>query len=125
MVSFSSRGDWSKTFAFLHRASNFRARKILDKYGRMGLEALESATPVRTGETASSWSYEIDGGADRWEIKWNNSNINKGVKIALIIQTGHGTGTGGYVRGIDYINPALEPVFSSIADEAFREVTGE
>ena len=123
MVSLTSSGDWSKTLAFLEKASNLRIEHILSKYGQMGVEALRSATPVRTGLTASSWSYEVSGGGDRWEIKFSNSNVNRGVNIAFIIQAGHGTGTGGYVQGIDYINPALEPVFHSLADEAFREVT--
>ena len=90
----------------------------------MGADALANATPIDTGLTASSWSYEIvedDGGAT---IYWKNSNVVKGVSIAVILQYGHGTGTGGYVEGIDYINPALRSIFEGIADDAWKEVTG-
>ena len=122
MVSLSSRGSWSNTLHFLKKASNLRIRHILEKYGKMGVEALQSATPVRTGQTASSWTYEVSGDGEHWEINWSNTNTNKGVNIAYIIQMGHGTGTGGYVRGIDYINPAMQPIFEQIGEEAFREV---
>lgn len=95
----------------------------LRKYGEYGVIALKAATPYDSGKTAESWDYEIQHRGSRSKIIWKNSNINKGVPIAVILQYGHGTGTGGYVQGVDYINPALKPVFQNLADEAWREVT--
>lgn len=124
MIVLKNKGDFSKTTNFLKRIMKLDYKSILSKYGKMGVDALAKATPVDTGLTASSWSYEIvedDGGAT---IYWKNSNIVKGVPIAVILQYGHGTGTGGYVEGIDYINPALRSIFEGIADDAWKEVTG-
>lgn len=124
MIVLKNKGDFSKTTNFLKRITKLDYKSILSKYGKMGVDALAKATPVDTGLTASSWSYEIvedDGGAT---IYWKNSNIVKGVPIAVILQYGHGTGTGGYVEGIDYINPALRSIFEGIADDAWKEVTG-
>lgn len=124
MIVLKNKGDFSKTTNFLKRITKLDYKSILSKYGKMGVDALAKATPVDTGLTASSWSYEIvedDGGAT---IYWKNSNIVKGVPIAVILQYGHGTGTGGYVEGIDYINPALRSIFKGIADDAWKEVTG-
>lgn len=117
-------GSFSKTFDFLRRASRVDVEKVLNKYGQVGVELLSSATPVRTGKTAASWSYEIVKERGKYTIFWTNSNVNKGVNIALILQTGHGTKNGGYVSGIDYINPALEPMFKALANDAWKEVTG-
>ena len=100
---------------------NYRA--LLEQYGQAGAEALASATPVDSGKTAASWGYEIEETPGGVSIYWTNSNIQDGVNIAVILQFGHGTGTGGYVRGIDYINPALRPIFEQIADKAWKEVT--
>lgn len=91
----------------------------------MGVKALSEATPVLSGKTASSWGYQISKGHGSFSIHWTNSNINDGVPIAVIIQYGHGTGWGGYVQGIDYINPALRPVFQDIADQVWKEVTAK
>lgn len=124
MIVLKNKGDFSKTTNFLKRITKLDYKSILSKYGKMGVDALAKATPVDTGLTASSWSYEIvedNGGAT---IYWKNSNIVKGVPIAVILQYGHGTGTGGYVEGIDYINPALRSIFEGIADDAWKEVTG-
>lgn len=97
---------------------------ILRKYGRIGVEALSSATPVDTGKTANSWHYRIEEeGRHKVSIIWTNSNTNKGVNIALILQYGHGTRQGGYVKGIDYINPAMKPVFDAISNKAWEEVS--
>lgn len=82
-----------------------------------------AATPKDSGVTSSMWGYEIEGDSGGWTIHWTNGNINKNVNIAVILQYGHGTGTGGYVAGRDYINPALVPVFEKLADEAWNEVT--
>lgn len=124
MIVLKNKGDFSKTTNFLKRITKLDYKSILSKYGKMGVDALAKATPINTGLTASSWSYEIvedDGGAT---IYWKNSNVVKGVSIAVILQYGHGTGTGGYVEGIDYINPALRSIFEGIADDAWKEVTG-
>ena len=96
---------------------------LLDRYGREGVAALASATPVDSGETANSWYYEIENKKGSATIRFCNSNINKGVPIAIILQYGHGTGTGGWVQGRDYINPAIRPVFDSLVQSAWREVT--
>lgn len=123
MISFRHKGDFSKSKRFLDRAKQAIRIGQLDRYGREGVAALASATPVESGETASSWYYEISQGAGSVTITWNNSHVNKGVPIAIILQYGHGTGTGGYVQGRDYINPAIRPVFDKIANEVWREVT--
>ena len=96
---------------------------ILDKYGREGVEALSAATPVDSGKTASSWKYDIEHSSRGASISFSNTNINKGVNIAIILQYGHGTRNGGYVQGRDYINPAIQPVFDRIVNEAWKEVT--
>jgi len=96
---------------------------LFDKYGREGVAALASATPIESGETANSWYYEIEHSRGVITITFANSHINKGVPIAIILQYGHGTGTGGWVQGRDYINPAIQPIFDKIANEAWKEVT--
>lgn len=117
------KGDFSKTEKWLENLKRLRVRHILEKYGQKGVDALASATPVDTGLTASSWSYEIlEYKTAGWQLVWKNSNVNKGVNIALILQYGHGTGTGGYVQGIDYINPALRPIFEEISNKIGEEI---
>lgn len=123
MFSFRQKGDFSKTEKFLKKALGKDYRNVLEKYARQGVQALSAATPVESGLTAASWSYEIVSDANGLSISWNNSNVNKGVKIALILQYGHGTRNGGYVVGRDYINPAIRSIFDNMADEAWREVT--
>lgn len=123
MISVKSKGNFSHTEKILQKALEFRYRFALEKYAKQGVDALSSVTPVDTGETASSWDYEIVKDRGSISIRWINSNIQNGVNIALILQYGHGTGTGGYVQGIDYINPALRPVFEQMADDAWKEVT--
>lgn len=123
MISFSSKGDFSKTDTWLEKMLEIVKLGQLDKYGRKGVEALRAATPKDSGETANSWGYEITRKDGETKIVWTNSHINKGVNIAVILQYGHGTGTGGYVQGIDYINPAMKSVFQQIVDEALKEVT--
>lgn len=122
MITLSSSGDFSRTFKFLNKVKNTNFQSILEKYAQQGVQALSAATPVDSGLTASSWSYTIEAGHESATIHWTNSNINKGVNIAVILQFGHGTGTGGYVQGRDYINPAMRPVFDKIAEEVWREV---
>ena len=123
MISFRQKGDFSKLNRFLERAKEAARVSILDKYGRAGVEALSSATPVDTGETAKSWYYKIEHTNGSARIVFCNSHINEGVPIAIILQYGHGTGAGGWVEGIDYINPAIQPIFNKIADAAWKEVT--
>lgn len=121
-VRITSKGDFSKTFKFLQKVDNLQLRQILERYAQEGVSALSSATPVDSGATANSWGYEIVSKGDSHTIYWTNTNSNKGVYIAVILQYGHGTGTGGYVAGRDYINPAMRPIFDRIAEEAWREV---
>ena len=123
MISFRQKGDFSKLNRYLDRVKEVARLSILDKYGREGVAALSSATPVDSGETANSWSYEISHSNGSATITFNNSHINKGVPIAIILQSGHGTGTGGWVEGRDYINPAIQPIFDKIVDAAWKEVT--
>lgn len=123
MIKFRHRGDLSKTTRYLQRVSKGSYLKILDKYAREGVTALASATPIESGRTASSWSYEISINSGSATIAFHNSNIQNGVPIAIILQYGHGTGTGGWVEGRDYINPAIQPIFDKITNDAWREVT--
>lgn len=123
MIRFRLKGDFSKTTKFLEKAMNAAHLGKLDKYGREGVAALESATPRDTGLTASSWYYTVEHKDDTVILSFNNSNIQNGVPIAVVIQYGHGTGTGGWVQGRDYINPAIQPIFDKIANDVWREVT--
>ena len=123
MITFRQKGDFSKLTKFLERAKEAVHLGDLDKYGREGVAALASATPVDTGLTASSWSYKIEQGKGTATISFHNSNIQNGVPIAMILQYGHGTCNGGWVEGRDYINPAIQPIFDKIVEEAWREVT--
>lgn len=123
MIRFTSKGDFSKATRYFKRVSEASKIKILEKYGAKGVSALSSATPVESGLTASSWSYNIEREPGRSVINFTNSNQNKGVHIAIILQYGHGTGTGGWVEGRDYINPAIQPVFDDILEQAWTEVT--
>lgn len=123
MIRIKHKGNFRNTERFFERAVKATPMQILERYGQAGVMALASATPVDSGETAAAWGYEITQNPDGYSIFWTNSHINQGVNIALILQYGHGTGTGGYVEGIDYINPSLKPVFDQLADEAWKEVT--
>lgn len=123
MITFRQKGDFKKITSFLERAKEKFDVGILDKYGREGVAALSSATPVDTGLTASSWYYKVENKNGIASIGFYNSNIQNGVPIAIVLQYGHGTGTGGYVKGRDYINPAIQPVFDRLAENAWREVT--
>ena len=123
MISFRQKGDFSNLTNFLERAKNVIHIGDLDKYGKAGVAALSSATPVDTVLTASSWSYEIENKNGSVIIIFKNSNIQNGVPIAIILQYGHGTRNGGWVQGRDYINPAIQPIFDEIANNAWKEVT--
>ena len=123
MISFRQKGDFSKLTRFLERAKNLVHLSDLDRYGREGVAALASAAPVDTGKTAASWYYDIKINKESASITFNNSNIQNGVPIAIILQYGHGTRNGGWVEGRDYINPVIQPIFDKIAEEAWKEVT--
>lgn len=125
MIRFKSKGDWSKTTKFLQRNRKMGQNWNLDKYGQAGVNALQAATPVDTGLTASSWYYEITNNDGVVRITFNNSNIQNEVPIAIILQYGHATRNGGWVEGRDYINPAIQPIFDKITETAWREVTRE
>lgn len=121
-VKYTYRGDLKKTRGFLDSLKRQDFLKHLDKYGQMGVKALREATPRDTGLTAESWDYVIEQGKDSVTITWTNSNTNRTIPIALLIQYGHATRKGGWVQGIDYINPALKPIFDQIAKSAWEEV---
>lgn len=123
MLFIKSSGDLRRTEKFLKKMKEQSYLPILDRMGEMGVEALKSATPKRTGLTASSWKYEVVQKGEQIYINWYNTNIQNGINIALILQYGHGTGWGGYVQGRDYINPAIRPIFDNMVDAVWKEVT--
>lgn len=122
-IGFSSSGDFRNTEAFLKRASGDKFSS-LSRYGQEGVNALAAATPQESGLTAQSWTYEIIRDASSYSIIWSNTNVVDGRPVAILLQYGHATGTGGYVQGRDYINPALQPIFDRIAAEVWKVVTG-
>lgn len=121
-MGFEVSGDFNRLEKFLARMKRGDLYRSLEAYAQQGVIALSLNTPIDSGTTASSWDYEISIKSGTVSITWTNSNINKGVPIAIILQYGHGTGTGGYVAGEDYINPAMKPIFQSIADNVWKEV---
>lgn len=123
MIEIVQRGDFSRVTGYLEKIKEGFRRGILDKYGKRGVEALSAATPVDTGLTAQSWSYKIQNTKGRASITFINSNVNKYVNIAIILDTGHGTGGGGWVQGRHYIAPAIQPIFDELAKEAWKEVS--
>lgn len=124
MITINHYGDFKKLTNFLEKMKRMFDVSILDKYGREGVAALSAATPIDSGKTASSWTYEIKDIKDGVTLTFNNTNIQNGVPIAIILQYGHGTRNGGWVEGRDYINPAIQPVFDKLANEAWKEVIG-
>lgn len=122
MVHITTSGSFDKTMKFLRTLGEDDIFKILDSYGQTGVDLLSSATPVETGETAGDWGYEVEHKKGRHALIFYNTHDNEGVNIAIIIQYGHGTGTGGYVEGIDYINPVIRPLFDKLSEEVWREV---
>lgn len=122
-IYFTSSGSFKDTEAFLQRMSKANIKKVLDKYGQMGVNALQSATPVDTSASAQAWSYKVANTKGMWRLSWHNQNrTSTGVPIVILIQYGHGTGTGGYVAGEDFINPAIKPIFDRIVTEVRSEV---
>lgn len=123
MITVKTNGDFVNTKRYFERVKKAAKINVLEKYGKAGVAALSSSTPVDSGITAGSWYYEIKRQNGNAIIEFCNSHVNKGVNIAIILQYGHGTGTGGWVQGRDYINPAIQPIFDKIAEDAWREVT--
>ena len=122
MITIKHKGNFDKTTAFLNKMKQRDVRNILNKYGKRGVDLLAAATPIDSGVTAKSWSYDIVVEKNRYEIHWSNSNVKDGVNIAMILQYGHGTRQGGYVQGKDYINPVTQQVFDEMANELWGEV---
>lgn len=123
MISFRQKGNFSRVNNYLENLKGVVKLSNLDKYGREGVNALSSATPIDSGLTSDSWYYKINRSKETVSIQFCNSNINKGVPIAIILQYGHATNNGGWVEGRDYINPAIQPIFDKLAEEAWKEVT--
>lgn len=122
IIKVKQRGKFKKVHIFFDKMLTISQYRNLESYARRGVEALRVATPKDTGLTANSWYYEIKQTNNGLTIEWLNSNVHEGYNIALLIQYGHGTRDGHYVAGVDYINPALKPIFDEIADDAWREV---
>lgn len=123
MIIIKHKGNFKNTEQFLKRNSKLDLKRILNKYGQEGVKALASATPVDTGLTANSWDYIIDISKDSFTLSWINTNVVKGVPVAIVLQYGHATKNGGYIQGRDYINPAIQPIFDKIVEEVWKEVT--
>lgn len=123
MIAFRHKGDFDKTTAFLMAAGRGDYLKGLERYGELGVELLKKATPRKTGKTADSWNYSIEKTNNGISINWNNSNVNKGVNVAILIQYGHATPQGYFIEGVDYINPALKPLFDTLGKKLWEEVT--
>jgi len=124
MITFTQKGSFKNTESYLRKMNEKELFATLGKFGSVGVNALSNATPTESGETANSWYYTIEQRRGYYSIRWHNRHIEDGVPIAVILQYGHGTGTGGYVEGRDYINPAIRPVFDQIAAEADKALRG-
>jgi hypothetical protein len=122
-ISFTTTGSTARTRAFLQKMQTFQFKSFLEGLGQRGVIALSNATPVDSGLTAASWSYEIVDTGGSTNLTWINTHNESGVNIAIILQYGHGTGTGGYVAGRDYINPAIQPIFDQILTDLWKQVT--
>lgn len=123
MITITQSGNFNKTEAALKKMLEPNVLTILHKYGKMGVSALSNATPVATSRAATSWGYTVEGGKAGYSITWTNSDIENGFPVVIMLQYGHGTGTGGYVQGQDFINPALRPIMDKLADEVWKAVT--
>lgn len=117
------KGDFSNTKRYLEKIKDAVKTEILNRYGKLGVSVLSSATPVDTGQTAASWYYEVESSSSGAKLVFYNSHVNKGFSVAIGLQYGHGTGTGGWVSGRDYINPAIQPVFDKLVENLWKEVT--
>lgn len=122
-ISFSSKGSFDHIEAFLNKVQHMDIRGLLEPYAEQGVRALRDATPVDSGQAASAWGYEITDTNGVVSVIWTNSDIENGFPVVVMLQYGHGTGTGGYVQGRDFINPAIQPIFDQIAEAVWRVVT--
>ena len=122
MIKVKQKGNFSRTVRYVEQTKDIVNRIDLHKYGKKGVEILKESTPVDTGLTAGSWSYEIKKADNGARLSFKNSNIQNGVAIAILLQYGHATRNGGWVEGVDYINPALEPLFNEMLEEMEKEV---
>lgn len=122
MITITTTGSFKNTERFLKKAANDDILQILRRFGEQGVVHLSNATPIDSGRTADAWYYKVAQTRRGYSISWHNDNVNDGLPIAILLQYGHGTGTGGYVQGRDYINPAIRPVFDTIADEVWKAV---
>lgn len=123
MITITQKGSFNHTERYLAKLKSNQLAAVLNKYGSLGVAALSNATPIESGQTAHSWYYTIVQRRGYYSIRWHNHHVEDGIPIAVLIQYGHGTGTGGYVEGRDYIMPAIRPIFDQIAAEAWREVS--
>ena len=123
MITFESKGDFNKSTTWLERLKREEVFRALNAYGQQGVAALSAATPRDSGVTAGSWSYTVQEEAGGWTIFWSNSKTVAGKPLVIMLQYGHGTGTGGYVQGRDFINPAIRPIFDQIANHVWKAVT--
>ncbi len=123
MFTFTQKGSFDNTEKYLTRLQKLKINDVLNKYGSMGVNALSNATPTESGVTAASWSYTIEQRNGYYSIRWHNSHVENGIPIVVLLQYGHGTRTGGYVQGRDFIMPAIQPIFDQIAADVWREVT--
>jgi hypothetical protein len=122
-ITFTEKGSFKNTEKYLRKLKTAQLYAVLNKYGSLGVNALSNATPTESGRTAASWLFTIEQRPGYYSIRWHNSHIEDGRPIAVLLQYGHGTGTGGYVQGRDYIMPAIRPIFDQMAAEAWKEVT--
>jgi hypothetical protein len=123
MIGFTTSGSFDGLISSLKKMSKSNILSIMDSCGQLGVEALQSATPVDTGLAAGSWGYDVQAKGGSYSISWTNTDIESDFPVAIMLQYGYGTGTGGYVQGRDYINPAMKPIFDEIADKVWRAVT--
>lgn len=123
MIKYSTKGDFANTFKFLRRDRRSLIMSVLRKYGELGKQELSRSTPVDTGLTSSSWTYEVRNSGHTYTIAWSNNNTVNGIPVVILLQYGHSTGTGGYVRGVDFINPTMKPIFEKIKNEIWKEVS--
>ena len=123
MITISSKGSFSNTEKFLKRSMKSNYNSIFEKYGKEGVRLLSSATPVDTGKTSESWTYDVKKSKRGISIEWSNSNVINGVQIAVIIQYGHGTQNGAYIQGQDYINPVIKPLFDILTNDIWKDVS--
>lgn len=123
MITFEQKGDFKNTERFLKKMDSFNFGLTLKGVAQKGVAALVAATPIDSGLAANSWGYELTRSKNSFTITWTNSDVESGFPVAIMLQYGHGTRNGGYVKGRDYINPAMQPVFDKIAEEAWKVVT--